>query len=93
MKINNKDINIEDLVKNDLHTNLHNKINNNIYLNNQEITILKQYDFDPYKYQDINKLIFDIEDYIVNNSEYELEDLEDVLNNLQEFNYYKNTNK
>ena len=66
------------------------RIKNNIYLSNEQIDILKRYDIDCYKYNDISQLIFDIEE-ILNEEVYE--DLESVSIALQELNYYNNTNK
>ncbi len=66
------------------------RIKNNIYLSDAQIEILKRYDIDCYKYNDLSQLIFDIEE-ILNEEVYE--DLESVSIALQELNYYNNTNK
>ena len=63
---------------------------NGIYLNQEEINILNTYGFDYKKYQNPNELMFDIEKYLMD--EY-IEQLDNVLLSLQEFNYYHNTNK
>ena len=92
MEINNKEVELNDLIKEDLHKNLHKVYGKDIYLSDNDILILKRYDFNIEKYSDIKSLMFDIEEYI-DNSDIELDDLEDLLTNLQEFNYYHNTNK
>lgn len=65
---------------------------NGIYLSNEQINILEKYNINYLNYNNINELIFYIEDYL-NNSYMELEDLESVSEALSNFNYYNNTNK
>ena len=55
---------------------------NGIYLSDEQINILEKYNINYLNYNNINELIFYIEDYL-NNSYMELEDLD----------YYNNTNK
>lgn len=91
MKIKNEDISVEELVK-DLNprANMIKDCGNGIYLSDPQIEILKQYGFSYQKYPNAKSLIFDIEEYL--NENYE-EDLENVVESLSEFNYYHNTNK
>lgn len=85
--INLKDIdNILDIENNKL-----NRIINNIYLSNNQISILKRYNIDYLKYKDMSSLIFEIESLL--NEGYGEDDLENLSSSLQEFNYYNNTNK
>lgn len=93
MKINNEEVNIENLITEDLHKNFHNKYGNDIYLTDKEKDVLERYDFNIDTYSNIGDLIFDITEYVDDNSDLELDDLEDVLDSLTEFNYYHNTNK
>ena len=93
MKISNENLEIEDLIKDDLHKNLHHIYGNDIYITNADVEILRKYDFDVNNYSNIKSLIFDITDYIDNNYDNDLDDLENVLNSLSEFNYYHNVNK
>jgi hypothetical protein len=65
---------------------------NGIYLSDEQIDILEKYNINYLNYNNINELIFYIEDYL-NNSYMELEDLESVSEALSNFNYYNNTNK
>ncbi len=65
---------------------------NGIYLSDEQINILEKYNINYLNYNNINELIFYIEDYL-NNSYMELEDLESVSESLSNFNYYNNTNK
>lgn len=65
---------------------------NGIYLSDEQINILEKYNINYLNYNNINELIFYIEDYL-NNSYMELEDLESVSEALSNFNYYNNTNK
>ena len=91
MKINNEDVEIKDLVKEDLHKNLHKLYGNDIYLSDNDILVLKRYEFDINKYSNIRSLILDIATYLETDTE--AEDLEELLANLSEFDYYHNTNK
>lgn len=67
------------------------KIKNDIYLSDAWIEILERYDIDYRKYNSISALIFDIEEIL--NSEVEANELEELSRDIQEFNYYNNTNK
>ena len=68
------------------------KKHNNIYISDEQINILKKYDINIERYNNINELIYDIEEYL-NNSYEILEDLDWVSQCLSEYNYYNNTNK
>ena len=68
------------------------KKHNNIYISDEQINILKNYNIDIDKYHNLNELIYDIEECL-NDSYEELEDLEWVSQTLSEYNYYNNTNK
>lgn len=63
---------------------------NNIYLSDFQISVLKRFDIDYAKYNDIKSIIFEIEDILNNDNDPELEK---VSLELSEFNYYNNTNK
>ena len=89
----NEDWIINNLIKEDLHTNFHNKYGNNIYLTDKEKEVLERYDFNVDNYSDVKSLIFDISEYLDDNMDLELDDLEGVETSLMEYNYYHNTNK
>ena len=93
MKINNEEVNIESLVTEDLHKNLHKLYKKDIYLSDKDIEILERYGYNINYYSDVKALILDISAFIDDNYDEDLEDLEEVVNSLQEFNYYHNTNK
>lgn len=61
-----------------------------IIITNEEIDILKKYEFDYKKYNSLSELSYDIEEYLNDNY---MEDLEYALINITDRNYYKNTNK
>lgn len=91
MKINNEEVSIEKLVEStNPRANLMKNCGNGIYLSDIQIQILNKYGFLYQNYSSIKSLIFDIEDYL--NENYE-EDLESVASSLSEFDYYHNTNK
>lgn len=65
---------------------------NNIYLSDEQVSILRNYNINVENYINLNELIYDIETYL-NNSYIEMEDLEWVSQSLSEYNYYNNINK
>ena len=66
------------------------KINDNLYLTNNQIEILKRYNIDYEVSNSLRDLMIKIESVL----DYEdIEELENLLTNLTERNYYENTNK
>ena len=53
MKINNSDVEVSDLIKEDLHKNLHKLYGNDIYLNQNDIEVLNRYEFNINNYSNI----------------------------------------
>ena len=81
---------LDDIIK-ETHDSLKlNKINDKLYLTNKEIEVLEKYDIDYNT--SIDLLMFNLEE-ILNDSDGELTDLEEVSNSIAEFNYYHNSNK
>lgn len=66
------------------------KVNNNLYLTNNQINLLKRYNIDYEISNSLRDLMFKIEDFL---DYQESDELEDLLNILSERNYYENTNK
>lgn len=92
MKINEKDVNIDELVEEIYDDKTMIKMRGNgIYLSDNQIEVLQRYNIDYRKYVSLSSLIFDIESIL--NEETDLEDLEEISNKLSELNYYNNTNK
>lgn len=93
MEFNGKDLNIDKLVDEiDIKNNFRVNRGNDIYLSNNQIRILERNKIDYKKYSSLASLIFDIEEYL--NTALEIdEELDDLLVDLSELNYYKNTNK
>lgn len=80
---------VEDLnIKNDFYTYR----NNDIILSNNQINILIRNKINYKKYYNLSSLIFDIEDIINDDEDYDIE-LDNLLEVLAEINYYKNTKK
>ena len=70
------------------------RIVNNIYLSKRQIDILDKYKIEYKNITNIKELIFNVENYINENFQYEeLSDLESLSQELSEFNYYYNTRK
>ena len=63
-----------------------------LLLGKNDIYILEKYKFDYNNYNNLSSLIFDIDNYL-NDTDEELEDLEDVLIKLSEQHYYNETKK
>ena len=61
-----------------------------IIITNEEASILEKYDFNYKQYNSLSELSFDIEEYLNDNYN---EDLEYALINITDRSYYKNTNK
>lgn len=81
---------LDDIIK-ETHDSLNlNKINDKLYLTNKEIEVLEKYDINYHT--SIEELLFTL-DEILNDSNGEYTDLEEVSNSISEFNYYHNTNK
>lgn len=94
MKINNKEVPLEKLVEQmNPRANLMKHLKNDIYLSPIQIDVLKQYGFSYQSYSNVKSLILDIEEYLNDNYGEELENLESVVSDLSEFDYYHNTNK
>lgn len=92
MKVNGKEININDAIKDIFDDkNMIKMRGNGIYLSDNEVSILERYGINYNKYPNLNSLIFDIEKIL--NVETDGEDLEEISKKLSEFNYYNNTNK
>lgn len=69
---------------------LHSDIGNGIYLTDMQKNILTRYKIEYLKCSNINELIYHIEDVL---NERECEELEDILNDLVEIHYYRDTKK
>lgn len=83
-------IDIDEELKN-INFDFHKKYNK-IYLTDYQYNILKQYGFNVYKFRDLKELILAVDNYL-NEIELPDSDLEGVLDELAEFDYYNNTNK
>jgi len=66
-------------------------IKNDIYLTDNDISILERYEIDYLNCTNLKELMFIIED-ILNNDDTDI-DLEDLSLKLSEYNYYYKTNK
>ena len=86
----NKEIN-EILNNIDFENNKLIKVNNNLYLTNNQIDILKRYNIDYETSNSIRDLMIKIEDIL--DYEEDIPELEELLDKLSERNYYEFTNK
>ena len=86
----NKEIN--DILNNiDFENNKLIKINENLYLTNNQIDILKRYNIDYETSNSLRDLMIKIEDIL--DYEADIPELEELLDKLSERNYYEFTNK
>ena len=92
MKINDKEININEMIEDiNIDKNIPIKRKNGIVLRDSDIEVLKKYDIDYEKHTSLSSLIFEIEEIL--DYESDLEDLEKLSEELSEINYYNYTNK
>lgn len=92
MKINGKDINIDDIIeKVDIDKNIPLKRKNGIVLRSSQIEILKRNGINYEEHANLNSLLFEIEETL-NEGEQD-EELELLSEELAEINYYNYTNK
>ena len=92
MRLNGKDINIDDIITEvDIDKNIPKKRNNNLVLRDSQIEILKKYNINYEAHTSLKSLIFEIEEIL--NYETDLEDLEQLSEELEEMSYYNYTNK
>lgn len=92
MIINNKEINIDDIIDEiDINNNVPKLRDNGLILRDSQIEILKKYNINYENYSSLSSLIFEIEEILT--YETDLDDLEELSIELSEQNYYNNTNK
>lgn len=82
---------INEIATKTIYDNKLNKINDNLYLSNRQIEILKRYEIDYKKFNDIKSLMYEVETAL--EEVYDADDLQALSIELSEFNYYHNTNK
>ena len=86
-----KDYNLNDLLNNiDFESNRLVKINNKLYLTNYQIEILNKYNIDYKSLGNLSSIIYVAEEIL---EEDNYEDLDEIIRELAERNYYENTNK
>lgn len=86
-----KDYNLNDLLNNiDFKSNRLVKINNKLYLTNYQIEILNKYNIDYKSLGNLSSIIYVAEEIL---EEDDYEDLDEIIRELAERNYYENTNK
>ena len=86
-----KDYNLNDLLNNmDFESNRLVKINNKLYLTNYQIEILNKYNIDYKSLGNLSSIIYVAEEIL---EEDDYEDLDEIIRELAERNYYENTNK
>lgn len=84
-------MNYDNLINETIEKNKLIQIKENIYLTQYQIDILKKYQIPYESCNSINEIIFLIEDLL--ETEWYLEDLENVSESLGEFDYYNNYKK
>ena len=82
---------INEIATKAIYDNKLNKISDNLYLSNRQIEILKRYEIDYKKFNDIKSLLYEVETAL--DEVYDADDLQALSIELSEFNYYHNTNK
>lgn len=86
-----KNYDLNDLLNDiDFESNRLVKINNKLYLTNYQIEILDKYNIDYKNLGNLSSIIFTAEEIL---EEDDYEDLDEIIKELSERNYYENTNK
>ena len=87
----NKEYNIKELLDSiDFNKNKLTKVNDKLMLTNYQIEVLKRFDITPENYSSLSSIICDTEEVYEETLD---EELDAILSELQERNYYENTNK
>lgn len=87
----NKEYNIKELLDSiDFNKNKLTKVNDKLMLTNYQIEVLKRFDITPENYSSLSSIICDAEEIYEETLD---EELDNILSELQERNYYENTNK
>lgn len=91
MLINNKDINLDEAIKfsNYQHLLL-NRRENGMLLSDYQVAVLNRNGIDYRKYNNVRELMFEIENYL---EDYFDDELDIVSSQLSEYIYYSDTNK
>ena len=87
MKIDNKEINIDDLISEKY---MHKELDNGLFLSDYQIEVLLRNKIDPYKCSGVSELIYLIDEALEEDLD---EELDIISKEISEFNYYTNTNK
>lgn len=91
MRINNKEISVNDAINFSNYEELLIKHrNNDILLSDYQVSVLKNNGFDYMKYTNMQELLFEIEEYL--NDEFN-DELDLVSNQIAELIYYRDTKK
>lgn len=86
-----KEYNLNELLNEvDFNKNKYIKINNNLMLTNFQINVLKRFNIDIENMSSISQIIFEADEILEEEPD---EELEQVIYELAERNYYENTNK
>lgn len=88
MIINDQNIDINDLISDKY---MHKEVKKGIFLSDYQIEVLSRYDIDINKVSSINDIILLASDIL--EIEDDADDLDQVIKEISEFNYYTNTNK
>lgn len=89
----NKEFDIDSLVgKMDFNSNMLCDIGNGLMLTNREIEVLNRWNIDYKNCLTLKEIIFKIED-IIEDSDYDIEELDYISSSIAERDYYQNTNK
>ena len=87
----NKEYNIKELLDSIyFNKNKLTKVNDKLMLTNYQIEVLKRFDITPENYSSLSSIICDAEEVYEETLD---EELDAILSELQERNYYENTNK
>lgn len=87
MLVNGKELEIDDLLdEKELNNNFHNKVNNNLYLSDYQISVLERNDINYKSFSSMKELSFALEEIL--NDDIIDPELEEVSRQIDEYRYY-----
>lgn len=82
-----------DAILGNLHDKLHEKYGNDIYLNAEQLVVLRENGIDINDYKNCNELLIALDNIANTATDDEAEEIEEIIGDLQTYLYYNTYNK
>ena len=94
MKIKGQEISVDELTKElNLEKSFLKRRENGLLLNDHQVEVLNYYAIDYKNYSNLSSLLFGIDEYLNEATDYDTAELEEIYQELQEIHYYSETKK